>query len=74
MSTVGWTKATTTNRLEDLRWMHDTGESGRGAAARLGLDYRTLDKWARANRVPFWGQMLTRNPCDWNEYAARRSA
>lgn len=74
MSTVGWTKCLSANRLEDLSWMYETGESAMGAAERLGLEYRHLDKWARRNRVPFWGHMLTRNPRDWNEYAARRTA
>lgn len=74
MSTRGWTKSRTSSRLEDLKWMHDTGESGRGAADRLGLSYRVLDKWARRNRISFWGQMIARNPRDWNDYAMRRTA
>lgn len=32
-------------RLEDLQWMHDTGETAEGAAARLGISLNALDKW-----------------------------
>jgi hypothetical protein len=74
MSRAGWVKAVSQNRLEDLRWMYDTGESGKGAARRLGLEYRHLDKWARRNRIPFWTTMIARNPRDWNAYEGRRSA
>jgi hypothetical protein len=74
MSTIGWTRAVTANRHEDLTWMYETGECARGAAERLGISFDQLDKWARRNGVSFWGQMLARNPRDWNDYAARRTA
>lgn len=61
-------------RLEDLRWMYETGESAEGAAQRLGLNFKSLDKWVRNNHVPFWPEMLERNPRDWNDYALRRTA
>lgn len=73
MSTLGWTREIGDNRLEDLDWMYETGETAAGAAERLGLPLKSLDKWARRNAVPFWSRMLARDPRDWNSYEMRRS-
>lgn len=34
-----------TARLENLTWMHDTGETAERAAARLGISLTALEKW-----------------------------
>lgn len=53
-------------RGEDLQWLADTGENAIGAAARLGLTYAALEKWAR-NRMPdVWAVLIERNPRDAN--------
>lgn len=36
-----------TARLEDLRWMQASGENAAGAAARLGISEKALEKWCR---------------------------
>ena len=36
-------------RLEDLAWMVETGETVEGAARRLGLTPNALDKWCGQN-------------------------
>lgn len=74
MSNVGWSRTLNAARHEDLAWMYETGECAAHAAERIGISLKNLDKWARRNRVPFWTDMLQRNPRDWNEYATRRTA
>jgi transposase-like protein len=34
-------------RLEDLHWMQATGENATGAARRLGITEKALEKWCR---------------------------
>jgi hypothetical protein len=36
-----------TTRLEDLEWMQATGENAIGAAARLGITQKSLERWCR---------------------------
>lgn len=45
MTTNTSTRAHTRTRIEDVEWMALTGESRIGAAARLGMNPRTLDRY-----------------------------
>lgn len=38
-------------RLEDLTFMAETGESFVGAAARLGVDANTLERWLERRKL-----------------------
>jgi hypothetical protein len=60
MSNQAWHDQRLANRLEDLRWLADTGETRRGAADRLGVGYRSLEKWADRHARVEW-QRLKRN-------------
>lgn len=68
----------TPSRLEDLRLMAESRENANGAAARLGLTYKGLEKWcARHGASDLWQALVARNPRDHNvhtsnQYAARR--
>lgn len=42
---AAWVAAQEAARLEDVRWMLETGESLTGAAARLGISPNALEKW-----------------------------
>ena len=54
-------------RLENVRWMADTGENLTGAAKRLGLTPSTLDTWL-ARHAPDIGRTLRdREPRDPNQ-------
>jgi hypothetical protein len=53
-------------RGEDLQWLADTGENAIGAAARLGLSFAALERWARRNMPETWAVLLERNPRDAN--------
>lgn len=44
-----WTAKDTAERCEDLLWMATTGETLEGAAYRLGLSARGLEKWCHNN-------------------------
>lgn len=52
------------NRLEDLKWMADTGESATGAAARLGIGYSALEVWLRRHDRALWRRLVARDPRD----------
>lgn len=41
----------TSDRLEDLRWMVETGECATGAARRLGISLVALEKWCANNNA-----------------------
>lgn len=48
-------------RLEDLAWMVETGETSEGAARRLGLTQNALEKWATANAPDLMRQLRARD-------------
>lgn len=66
MSTQGWTKATSEQRLEDLQWMASTGECATRAAARIGTTFKNLEKWCRRNDLALWHRLLGNEPRDHN--------
>lgn len=50
-------------RLEDLRWMAETGESVLGAAKRLGISRESLTTWCRRNdAMDIYDALRRRNP------------
>lgn len=53
-------------RVEDLRWMAETGENAEGAAARLGLTFKALERYARRHAPDAWTALLSRRPRDHN--------
>lgn len=53
-------------RLEDLLWMAETGEHAEGAAKRLGMEFKSLDRWAHKHMPETWALMLKRRPRDHN--------
>lgn len=53
-------------RREDLEWMASTGESAEGAAARMGLSYGALERWAHRHAREVWSVLVARNPRDHN--------
>lgn len=53
-------------RLEDCRWMAETGESFSGAASRLGLKRNALENWLRRNDPDTLARLLAREPKDHN--------
>ena len=62
------------DRLEDLRFMAETGESLMGAAARLGITERGLDLWlARHDANALRADLRSRNPRDPNALANREA-
>lgn len=63
----------TGSRLEDLHWMAATGEHAIGAAHRLGMTYKALEKWARKHAPHAWAVLLARNPRDHNCRTAGRN-
>jgi hypothetical protein len=55
------------DRLADLRWLADTGESAEGAARRLQTTTAALEKWCRSHgQADLWNILTGRNPRDWN--------
>lgn len=51
------------DRLEDLMWMAETGESASGAARRLDISLDALDKWCRNNdAVNLWHRLRSHEP------------
>lgn len=60
MTIPAWTE----DRAEDLQWLADTGENARGAAERLGLNYKTLERWAGKHMPDVWHVLISRNPRD----------
>jgi hypothetical protein len=52
-----WKQQITLARIEDLAFMADTGETREGAAMRLGVTLKSLDKWAREHAAETWAEM-----------------
>lgn len=64
------TPAETAARLEDVRWMAETGECLDGAARRLGMTRKALEKWlTRADREAL-RVLVAHQPKDHNRFAA----
>lgn len=59
-------------RLEDVRWMAETGECLDGAARRLGLSRNTLEKWLDRNAPDVLPALIARQPRDHNRLVARQ--
>ncbi len=59
-------------RAEDVRWMAETGESASGAARRLGLSFKALEKWSRRHAPEAWRRLLLNEPTDHNAIRNRR--
>lgn len=53
-----------TARAENVAWLAATGESATGAARRLGITYKALEKWARRNAPEDWRRLRANDPCD----------
>jgi hypothetical protein len=75
MSTAGWTRVASQYRHEDLLWMADTGECASGAAQRLGLSVKVLEKWCRRHDIELWNRLAAAEPVavgpSWaNQYGA----
>ena len=56
-----WSAAANADRLEDLTFLADTGESLTGAASRLGLTTDALEKWCRTHGHQHLHARLTAN-------------
>lgn len=56
-------------RLEDVRWMAETGECLDGAARRLGLSRNSLEKWLERNERDVLKVLVARQPRDHNQSA-----
>lgn len=52
-----WKQQITLARIEDLAFMAETGETREGAAMRLGVTLKSLDKWARKHAAETWAAM-----------------
>lgn len=57
-------------RLEDCRWMAETGEHLTGAAQRLGLRRNTLEVWLTRNDPATLAALMSREPRDHNRIIA----
>lgn len=55
------------NRLEDVRWMAETGESLTGAARRLGITRDALEQWCRRFAPDVGRTLRDREPRDPNQ-------
>ncbi len=45
------------DRLEDLAWMAETGETRDGAAARLGMSVESLGRWCEKHARDLWAAL-----------------
>lgn len=45
-------------RLEDLTFMADHGETHTGAATRLNIDLETLDRWCHRHNPDIWHRLV----------------
>ena len=45
-------------RIEDLAWMAAHGETVDGAADRLGINRKSLEKWCHRNTPELWRQLV----------------
>lgn len=57
-------------RLEDVRWMAETGENLDGAARRLGLRVETLERFLERNDRAALKALVARRPRDHNRLVA----
>lgn len=57
-----WKQQITLARIEDLAFMAETGETREGAAMRLGVTLKSLDKWAREHAPETWAEMPVEPP------------
>ena len=64
----------TANRLEDLRWMAETGECLSGAARRLGLPHETLRSFLMRRDRELLRVLTDRDPRDPNSTGALSAA
>lgn len=48
----------TADRLEDVTWLAETGETPDGAAGRLGLTVNGLEKWCDRHARHLWAQLM----------------
>lgn len=53
-------------RLEDVAWMAETGECLAGAAKRLGITERSLERFLKLHDRGLLGALNANNPRDWN--------
>lgn len=58
-------------RLEDARWMAETGECLSGAARRLGLTYKGLERWLFDRDRQTLNALASRQPRDHNNSTPR---
>ena len=61
-------------RLEDLAWMVETGETVEGAAHRLGLSQNALEKFAGANAPDLLRKLRERDVLPREAYGRRAKA
>ena len=61
-------------RLEDLAWMVETGETVEGAARRLGLSQNALEKFAGANAPDLLRKLRERDVLPREAYGRRAKA
>jgi hypothetical protein len=59
-------------RLEDARWMAETGECLDGAARRLGLTRDALERWLTVNDRTTLSALIARQPRDHNRFVANQ--
>lgn len=59
----------TAMRLEDLRWMAETGEHLHGAADRLGISVDALEQFLLRYDRDVLATLRARDPRDWNKVA-----
>jgi hypothetical protein len=64
------TAAEAAARLEDARWMAETGECLDGAARRLGISKAALERWLTANDRATLSALLAKQPRDHNNRVA----
>lgn len=57
-------------RLEDVRWMAETGEHLDGAARRLGISTATLERFLERNDRDALSRLIARRPRDHNRLVA----
>ena len=61
-------------RLEDLAWMVETGETIEGAARRLGLSQNALEKWTAENAPGLLRKLRERDVLPREAYGRRAKA
>jgi hypothetical protein len=61
-----WQPGLTEARLEDLRWMAETGECLEGAAHRLGMQSKSLERFLRRHDRECIATLIANQPRDHN--------